>query len=137
MFTLQTVGLLYTATDPGINFWEVAANNGAAVVVLGLFLFTTKVRTGNDYDGMVRQFTAQLEAERTQFNARISDKDEVIESQSEIIRSFHQASVVSSAAMAKSVDVIEAIPDKESAVLGEVRALVARLESFTDGKKPR
>lgn len=127
MFTLVWFGVsAATAPDPSdINVWQIVANNGAAVVILALFLFTTRVRTGNDYDGM-----------RDLFLQRIADKDDVISAQADIIRGFQQASAISQVAMAKSADVMEALPDKESAVLDEVRGLVARLEKFGGKAKP-
>lgn len=125
MLTLVWWGVSTAATtDPSdINVWQIVANNGAAVVILALFLFTTRVRTGNDYDGM-----------QALYEKRISDKEDVISAQADIIRGFQQASAISQVAMAKSADVMEALPDKESAVLDEVRGLLARLEKVNGGK---
>lgn len=114
------------ASDPNVDLYQVALNNGAAVAILMLVLFTTKLRTGLNYDEM-----------KDQMQARLDEKDEVIDKQAEMIRRFQEAAVVSSAAMAKSADVIEAIPNKEAVALDEVRSVLARLEQFIppEGKK--
>lgn len=112
------------ADDPaGFNVAQLLANTGAVGVLLGLFLFTNRVRTGNDYDSL-----------KEQMEARLAAKDTQIEAQAAIIRGFQAATYQSQSALARSTQVIEAIPDKETLVLDEVRGLLQRLEQVADPK---
>lgn len=141
MFGLSMIAFMAAdgSLPSGIDFPQALLNNSVAVAALVLLVFTTRVRTGNDYDSQAQQFEARLaEAER-----RLSEKDHVIDQQAEIIRRFQEATSSSNIALRSTAQVLEAIPDRESAVLEEVRSaqrematLVERLDSISRrGKK--
>lgn len=124
-------GLVYaSATDPGIDLLQIVLNNSVAVAIIGLMLYTTRLRTGLNYDDLKEQMAARLAEKDEMMRVRLAEKDDVINKQNDMIRRFQEAGVVSAAAMAKSADVLELLPDKETTALDEVRAMLSRLESL-------
>lgn len=145
MFGLSMIAFIAVdgSLPSGIDFPQALLNNSVAVAALVLLVFTTRVRTGNDYDSQARQFEARLAEAERRLSERLSEKDHVIEQQAEIIRRFQEATSSSNIALRSTAQVLEAIPDRESAVLEEVRSaqrematLVERLDSISRrGKK--
>lgn len=130
MITLLVMATEQATANPIVS---ILVNGG----IMGAVFLLTVFGKGLHTDGEVSELKNRL-ADKDEV---IEDKDETIRQKDEIIRRFQDQFGRALPAMARSADVLEAIPDKESAMLEEVRKaqnetlkLVQRLESLQGGK---